>query len=147
MARMLVYVAGPYSAPDSHWVQRNVDAAIAAGHQIIEKGHHPYIPHLTHYVCIHYACKWEGSDRRWVALDEPWVEKCDAIYIMPSSYTVVNGANGAEIKWLSKGAQFEYEKARKIGKKIFWNVRDIPEAEDGPFLGHGEAPNLTGKAQ
>ena len=62
---MHIYVAGPYSGASASEVERNVRTAIAAGVEIIRRGHYPYIPHLTHYVDLVkdtvLKLKWEDQ--------------------------------------------------------------------------------------
>jgi hypothetical protein len=120
---MHIYVAGPYSGPTPSAVEQNVRTAIAAGVEIIRRGHYPYIPHLTHYVdlvkdtVLHL--KWEDHLDWGLA----WLDRADALlYLSPS-----------------RGADIELEYATKNNKRIFRSIEDIPvlgsrrHYVDGPF--------------
>ena len=56
MNRLKIYIAGPYTpkGADIHDAARiahkNAHRAIRAGISVIEKGHVPFIPHLTHFI-------------------------------------------------------------------------------------------------
>jgi len=96
----------------------NVNAAIDAAFKLFSKGHYPYIPHLTHFIDLRaheigHSLAWED----YIAWDLPWVEACDAIlYLKPS-----------------RGADLELEKARYLGKQVFYSVEDVAEvAGDRP---------------
>jgi hypothetical protein len=111
MTRLKIYVAGPYSGPDSHTIQHNTNRAVEAGIKVMLKGHHPYIPHLTHYICMSDYCPWPSADRRWVSVDSPWVVACDALLLLAHS----------------RGADTELALAQKLGKTIFYSIDEIPD--------------------
>ena len=50
MKPLLIYVAGPYTGSNRQEIDRNVNRAIDAGMEIFNKGHFPYVPHLTDLV-------------------------------------------------------------------------------------------------
>lgn len=58
-----IYVAAPYNPVgcDPHGAiqtaQRNVDRVIEAANYIHDIGHYAFVPHLSHYLHIHYSCK------------------------------------------------------------------------------------------
>lgn len=105
---MKIYIASPYSAPTSEEVQRNVDKAIDIGIKIWEKGHYPYIPHLTHYVKARPDCRLTWED--FIEWDRPWIDDCDALLYLGKS----------------KGANIEREYAQSKRKMIFRSLKDIP---------------------
>src|SRR2546426_8595135 len=107
---MHIYVAGPYSGASASEVERNVRTAIAAGVEIIRRGHYPYIPHLTHYVDLvkdtDVRLSWEDHLDWGIA----WLDKADALlYLAPS-----------------RGANIELEFAKKNNKRIFYAIEDVP---------------------
>jgi hypothetical protein len=63
MKPLRIYVAGPYNPVgcDTHGAakqaQANVDRVIEAANIIHDKGHYAFVPHLSHYLHIHYSCK------------------------------------------------------------------------------------------
>jgi hypothetical protein len=112
MARALkIYVAGPYTAPDDDGHEANTQHAIDAGIRVFEKGHYPYIPHLTHYVDL--RARRIGAKLSWedyIKWDTPWLKTCDALLYLGKS----------------KGADLELELARKLKKQIFFSLSEIP---------------------
>ncbi len=122
---MRIYVAGPYSGTNPSQVEHNIRTAVAAGVEIIRRGHYPYIPHLTHYVdlvrdtTLHLS--WEDHLDWGLA----WLDKADALlYLAPS-----------------RGANIELDYATRNNKQIFRAVDDIPVLSsrrhyvDGPLSG------------
>ena len=107
---MHIYVAGPYSGASASEVERNVRTAIAAGVEIIRRGHYPYIPHLTHYVDLVkdtvLKLKWEDHPDWGLA----WLDRADALLYLAAS----------------RGANIELEYATKKNKRIFHSLEDIP---------------------
>jgi hypothetical protein len=67
-----VYVAGPYSQGN---VNRNVAAAMAVGAQILDAGHTPFVPHLSHFWDVSHPRDYEV----WMAWDLAWLRQCDAL--------------------------------------------------------------------
>jgi hypothetical protein len=72
---LLVYVAGPYSKGD---IDQNVANAIKVGDAIVDMGHTPYIPHLSHY--WHKQCP--RPYEFWLEYDVVWMYKCDVLVRM-----------------------------------------------------------------
>ena len=69
---MRVYVAGPYTKGD---VALNVRRALAAGQQLVEAGHAPFVPHLTHF----WHLVFPGPYEQWIRLDLEWLPFCNAL--------------------------------------------------------------------
>lgn len=118
--KLKIYIAGPYTAETEVLRLRNVNAAIDAAFELFSKGHYPYIPHLTHYIDLRaheigHSLAWED----YIEWDLPWVQACDAIlYLKPS-----------------RGADLELERARHLGKQVFYSVDEVPEVSgDRPAL-------------
>jgi len=119
MRRLKIYVAGPYtpSTTDGHDAPRiahkNTLKAIKAGIAIIEKGHIPFIPHLTHF--IHLETERPLPAEFYYEYDMEWLQYCDALLYLGKS----------------RGADRELEWAKRHGLKIFWSVKDIPALKKG----------------
>jgi len=123
-AGLLVYVAGPYSGNTAERIERNVEAAVDAGIAVFQRGHFPYVPHLTHYVDL--RAKKTGVTLEWedfIRWDLPWLERCDALLYLASS----------------KGADLELRFAKKLGKRIFTSIEEVPIVEPG----QQNRPHLT----
>jgi hypothetical protein len=106
--RLQIYVAGPYTANNAEETQRNVDNAIDTGIKIWNRGHYPYIPHLTHYVNARPTCKLSWRD--YIEWDRVWLQFCDALFYLGSS----------------EGADSELKEAEESGKRIFLSFDEIP---------------------
>lgn len=105
-----IYIAGPYSAETEEQRLRNVKAAIDAGVRLFLKGHFPYVPHLTHFVDerakeIGVSFSWED----YIKWDRAWMDFCDGLLFLGSS----------------RGADFELQIAKDLGKQIFYSVDEI----------------------
>lgn len=114
-APLLIYVAGPYTGSDRQEIDRNVNRAIDVGMDIFDKGHFPYVPHLTYLV--DKRAKEIGKEVSWdyfMAWDAPWVRVCDALFFIGES----------------RGANIELEEAKRLGKIVFYSVNEIPAASD-----------------
>lgn len=112
MNPMKIYVAGPYSNDDAEHIEKNVNSAIDTGIELFYRGHFPYVPHLTHHIDSRAKdLKREMTWEDFIEWDMPWLESCDALlYLAPS-----------------KGADLELAKAKSLGKKIFYEIDEIPD--------------------
>lgn len=122
MKRLRIYVAGPYSpqSENRHKCVReaaqNTDKAIEAGIRVLEKGHIPFIPHLSHFVHTHHKCNNEFA---WYTIDNSFLEHWATaiLYMAPS-----------------KGADAELKLARKLELEIFFSVNEIPELKNNDLI-------------
>lgn len=114
---MLVYVAGPYSAPTREGVAANIAKAEAIGKAIIQAGYVPVIPHRItgHWETDPTFDHWTHDD--WMQrFCLPLLDRCDAILMMPG--------------WEhSKGSRMEYEYAGKAGKAFLFDVH-LPRGQN-----------------
>jgi hypothetical protein len=124
-----IYIAGPYTADTEFLRVRNVNAAIDVAFQLFSKGHYPYIPHLTHFIDLRANeigrfLTWED----YIKWDLPWIEVCDALlYLSPS-----------------RGADLELERARLLGRQVFYSVDEVPEVSgDRPPQGQKHSEVLS----
>ena len=100
---MKVYVSGPYSKRDT---AANVRAAIDAADRLLQHGHAPYVPHLTHFWHLIYPHKWET----WINLDLEWVDVCGAMVILEGE---------------SEGVVLEIARAISLGIPIYRGVEQF----------------------
>jgi len=100
---MRVYVSAPYTNGDTVW---NVRRAIDAGDKLVEMGHFPFIPHLSHF--WHYVSpkSWE----QWLEIDRAFIPVCDAVLRLTGE---------------SKGADIEVEEAKKLGIPIYYSLDEL----------------------
>ena len=100
---MKVYIAGPYTKGD---VVLNVRWAILIADQVLERGHVPYVPHLTHFWHLLVPHTWET----WLALDLEWLRDCDVVLRLPGE---------------SVGADLEVAEALKLGIRVVYRIEDL----------------------
>lgn len=108
-----IYIAGPYNpyGENPHnsirIAHQNVNKAINIGIEIMKKGHYPFVPHLSHY--IHQRTPHDFGDF-YMEMDFAFLVVCDALfYISPS-----------------RGADVELALAKRLNKKIFYNLGEVP---------------------
>lgn len=106
---MLVYVAGPYTAPDP---AVNVRRAIDAAERLIAVGHTPYVPHLCHV--WHLISPHEY--RYWISYNLKVLEKCDALLRIPGD---------------SPGAEEEVVHAKLLGIPVYHRLMDLQLGDNG----------------
>jgi len=119
-----VYVMGPYSQGDR---DANVQRALDVGTELLEAGHAPYVPHLSHF--------WELYRHHpyamWLRLGIAYLEGCEAAVRIPGP---------------SEGADREELRSRRLGIPIFGDVRSCLQAlQEGPT--HRTLPDRDGDLQ
>ncbi len=109
---MLIYVAGPYSAPTEPERVENVNAAIRVGLKLMQRGHVVVIPHLTHYTdaIARDEMGWEVPYEEWMRQDFALLDRCDALFLVGHS----------------PGADRELERAAAGRKAIFVTMDRVP---------------------
>jgi hypothetical protein len=117
MKPLKIYVAGPYTPVNTSLhnaaqvAHANTKAAIQAGIELIQKGHIPFVPHLTHF--LHLESEEPFPASFYYEYDMVWLGFCDALYYIGSS----NGAD-RELKW-----------AEDNGLLIFRDIKEVPEVK------------------
>jgi hypothetical protein len=116
---MIIYVAGKYSANTKKEIKANVKGAIEAGLMIMQKGHVPIVPHLSHYMDKMaaergFSVHWET----WIAMCFNLIDRCDALFVLSES----------------PGANAEIAYARKRNIPVYRNF-DAIQQEDNCFSG------------
>ena len=114
MKPMLIYIAGPYTAPDRQGIVQNVNQAIDAGIKVFDLGHFPYVPHLTDLV--DQRARETNRNLTWhdfITWDTPWLQICGGLLFIGES----------------RGANQELQMAKDLRKTIFYSTCEIPRAE------------------
>jgi hypothetical protein len=110
---MLVYVAGPYSHPTEEGRLANVEGALRAGYEVLRRGHHPIIPHLSHWFDLWHESafgeRMDGED--YMQWDFVMLRRCDALLLLGSS----------------PGADREVALARELGIPVYTSLNALPE--------------------
>lgn len=73
---MRIYIAGPYTGGDP---AENTNKAIDAGHEAMDLGLDPFVPHLSHFS---HARRERGYED-WMKLDLAFLEVCDILWRLP----------------------------------------------------------------
>ena len=112
---MIIYIAGKYNAATDGERLFNTERAIDYGIAVYEKGHYPIVPHLTHYIekRMDYLKMPPRPNEYWYVFDNLIIPSIDALLIISKPGE-------------SKGADAELEFAKKLGKRIFYTLDEIP---------------------
>ena len=105
---MRFFVSGPYTASHPREVLKNVNRAIDIAIELMRMGHAVYIPHLTHYVHLRPNCPFEYKE--YLYNDKEFLKVCDALFFIEHS----------------NGADEELELAKRLMKKIYCDLRTVP---------------------
>ncbi len=118
---MLIMIAGPYRSGtnnDPNLIQANMDRLEAVALPIFRKGHIPIIGEWVANPLIELAGSKEVGDAVFNEIQYPTAHrlltKCDAIL---------------RIEGASKGADQDVEIAKTLGLKIYYDVKEIADAE------------------
>jgi len=108
--RMLIAVAGPYTASTEEQKKKNLDTMNEAAVRVYGKGH---IPVIGVNAALFVLEKLTGENKKKAMMDISLalVDKCDALLLIGES----PGANKERDLILSKG------------KQIFYSIDEIPE--------------------
>lgn len=110
---MKIYIAGKYSAPTDEEREQNAITMIDYAIEVLKKGHHPFIPLLTHW--FDKRANEKGFSLSWqeyMDWDDSFLRACDALF-----YT-----------GQSTGADIEKARALDLGMTVFTSIDEIPEA-------------------
>lgn len=105
----VVYIAGPFRAPDGWGVACNVHWAEQAGREVARLGAVPLIPHS-----IGARMAGTETDSYWIGATLELMRRADAVLVLP----------GYE---QSIGTLGEIEEARRSGLPLFLPVTDHPD--------------------
>jgi hypothetical protein len=103
MRPLRVYVAAPYTADP----EACTAAAVAAGNALLDAGHAPFVPHLSHYWhTLHGARHYED----WMWIDLAWLAVADVVLRLPG---------------VSPGADREVAEARRLGIRVVHSLAEV----------------------
>lgn len=109
--REVVYVAGPYKAPDAAGIRENIETAELGGCALMREGYDVVVPHTQSRI----DGRGEFDDPRWVGATMNLMERCDTVAVLPG--------------WEhSAGTCAEIDRAIALGKP----VHPIGAMIDGP---------------
>lgn len=101
--KLRVYVSAPYTHPCP---DANTQAAIKAGHALLDAGFVPFVPHLWHFMELQRSRPYE----EWMHLDFAWLEQCDVVLRLPG---------------VSPGADREVAWAERRGIRVFQSLEEL----------------------
>lgn len=110
---MLVYIAGPYTAPTTEGIQENIDAACAAAYRVLLRGHTPLLPHTM----------TDGFDRWHEAI---YGQRRPYESYLEWDFALLRVCDGLLFLGSSRGADLEAALARELGKPVWNDVAEIP---------------------
>tara|TARA_R110000868_G_scaffold124959_4_gene330130 strand:- start:64351 stop:64710 length:360 start_codon:yes stop_codon:yes gene_type:complete len=118
---MLILIAGPYRSGtnnDLNLIKKNMDKLESVALPIFQKGHIPMIGEWVANPLIELAGSKEVGDSIFNEIQYPTahrlLSKCDAIL---------------RIEGESKGADQDVKIAKELGLKVYYSLKDIPDAE------------------
>ena len=114
MTSQLIFVSGPYSAETDAEKTKNTVRACEAGLEIIQKGHWPYLPHLSHFFS-RWHTKTYGFDLDY----EAYMDWC---------FAILRRCDGLVFLASSPGADRERALAEELGLPVFETLGDVPRA-------------------
>lgn len=103
MRKLRVYIAGPYTKPDPCV---NTFNAVQAGQKLLEAGHYPFVPHLTHF----WHTMAPNPYEKWLELDMEWLKVSDCVLRLSGE---------------SSGADAEVAEAEALGIPVFHNINQV----------------------
>ena len=119
---MLLLIAGPYRSgtnDDPELMRQNLDRLESVALPLFRKGHIPFIGEWIALPLIHLAGSKKPGDAAWEEIQYPVahriLEKCDAIL---------------RLEGASKGADEDVRKANERGLKVYYNIEEVPDAEE-----------------
>ncbi len=99
----IIYIASPYTLGD---VAANVAVQIEAAHKIMDAGHCPVAPLLSHYLHIHRQRHYQD----WIDIDLALIPKMDIVLRLPGK---------------SSGADGETALAEKLGMPVAYGWKAL----------------------
>lgn len=109
---MVIFVAGPYSAPTDDQIGEHVRRACEAGQAMLDRGHWPVIPHLTVAFSI-WRQEHRGEDlpyESYLAWSMATLRRCDGVLVIGRS----------------PGADREVALARAYDITVWEAIEDVP---------------------
>lgn len=105
----VIYIASPYTIGD---VAANVAVQIDAAHRIMDMGHCPIAPLLSHFLHLHRQRDYHD----WINVDLELVKRCDIVLRLPGE---------------SSGAEGECRLAREINVPVCVGWDELKKELDG----------------
>lgn len=98
-----IYIASPYTQGNT---SENIRNHLKAGSTLLEMGHTPFMPLLTHFMDLLHPRSYE----EWMEYDMEWLKSCDCVLRLWGA---------------SEGADREVKLAESLGKPVFYSIGDL----------------------
>ena len=108
--KLIIAVAGPYSAETEIRKKMNLDAMNEAAARVYEKGHIPVIG-VNAALSVYEKLSGEKKSKAIMDISLALVDKCDALLLIGES----------------PGANRERDLILSSGKKVYYDISEIPE--------------------
>lgn len=100
---MKIFISSPYTKGDQG---ENVRVQLDAANEIMNLGHFPFVPLLSHFQHIVHPRPYGD----WLANDMAWLECCDLLLRLPGE---------------SLGADVEVERAKQLGIEVIYTLNEL----------------------
>ena len=122
---LVIYLAGPYSAPDRNGIEENIQVAHHFALELWKLGVAVICPHKNTAYFPNLP-SGELTYDTWMRGDREFIRRSDAVYMLP--------------KWReSCGAKMEKKYAIKLGKPVFYALSELKK-----WLENNEVPRVRG---
>jgi len=112
--RQRIYVGGPLTTSGLMW--HNIRNALIAADIIMEKGHIPFVPHLSALWAMSTRKGAQRSEPEWMRWCFDWLDSCDSMLRLPG---------------ISSGTDLEQARAEGDNKQVFFDSKSIPTVKKG----------------
>lgn len=100
---MRIYIASPYTLGDCAVnVRRQIDVFT----RLLEMGHTPFAPLLSHFVHLVHPQEYD----KWLEWDFAWLDVCDCVLRLDGE---------------SKGADMEVKRAKEKGIRVIYSIDEL----------------------
>lgn len=104
--RPKIYIAGPLTS--SGRLMKNVNRAASCADELLDRGFAVYVPHWN----VIQDAIHPRDYGFWLSHDLEWLAVCDCVLRLPGE---------------SAGADAEVQRARELGKTVYFSLDEIPE--------------------
>ena len=105
-----VFIAGAYMGNDFNDIEKNIRLAESYSIELWNRGYRVFCPHLN---TCHFEVKAKAHENAYKEFDITMLQSCDAVFALPNWRT-------------SSGAKAEIDKAKKLGKPVFYSLDELP---------------------
>jgi hypothetical protein len=125
----VVYIAGPYTAPDAFQIAEHINAALVVGKAVERLGQVALIPHIAAGDFFCFVARSQDGERcpALYSLETPWetaMDRCRALLPLCAAVVMVEGWEH------SRGACEEKALAEALGIPVFLGAQQLAQAQE-----------------